>query len=418
MHAPTQPTRDFFGWRVVAAAFVLAIFGWGLGFYGPPIYLHTVHAQRGWSVELISAAVTTHYLSGAVLVANLPHLYRRLGLPVVTAAGVAALVLGLLGWASAVQPWQLFLATLLSGAGWAAMGGAAINAIVAPWFVRLRPRALSLAYNGSSLGGVVFSPLWVFLIGRFGFRDAVLLVGGVAVGCVWLLAGVVFRHSPQSTGQPADGIVTVARSEAGPDRPHLPGPALWRDGRFRTLAAGMALGLFAQIGLLAHLFSLVVPALGETGAGFTVGLATLAAILGRTAMGWFLPAGADRRVAAALSYGVQMLGGVVLILSGGHAAPLIVAGAVLFGAGIGNATSLPPLIAQVEFASADALRAVALIVAISQAGYAFAPAAFGLVRDLCHPAFTEMAAVAAVATGVQALAMGAFLLGGRAGGRG
>jgi len=29
----------FYGWRVVAAAFVLAIFGWGIGFYGPPVFL-------------------------------------------------------------------------------------------------------------------------------------------------------------------------------------------------------------------------------------------------------------------------------------------------------------------------------------------------------------------------------------------
>src|ERR1700730_13953735 len=29
----------FYGWRVVQAAFVLAIFGWGLGFYGPPVFL-------------------------------------------------------------------------------------------------------------------------------------------------------------------------------------------------------------------------------------------------------------------------------------------------------------------------------------------------------------------------------------------
>ena len=33
----------------------------------------------------------------------------------------------------------------------------------------------------------------------------------------------------------------------------LPGKLLWRDWRFLTLTAGMALGLFAQIGLLAHL---------------------------------------------------------------------------------------------------------------------------------------------------------------------
>jgi MFS family permease len=69
-----------------------------------------------------------------------------------------------LGWAIAKEPWQLFAAALLSGAGWAAMGAAAVNAIVTPWFVRTRPSALATAYNGASIGGVVFSPLWVTLI--------------------------------------------------------------------------------------------------------------------------------------------------------------------------------------------------------------------------------------------------------------
>jgi hypothetical protein len=35
-------TRQFFGWRVVGAVFILAMFGWGVGFYGPPINLHAV----------------------------------------------------------------------------------------------------------------------------------------------------------------------------------------------------------------------------------------------------------------------------------------------------------------------------------------------------------------------------------------
>ena len=37
----------FFGWRVVGAAFVLAVLGWGIGFYGPPIYLQAVQENRG-----------------------------------------------------------------------------------------------------------------------------------------------------------------------------------------------------------------------------------------------------------------------------------------------------------------------------------------------------------------------------------
>jgi len=33
-------TQSFFGWKVLAATFTLAIFGWGVGFYGPPVFLH------------------------------------------------------------------------------------------------------------------------------------------------------------------------------------------------------------------------------------------------------------------------------------------------------------------------------------------------------------------------------------------
>ncbi len=49
--------RGFFGWQVVAAAFVLAVFAWGVGFYGPGVYLHALHAREGWSLSLISAAM-------------------------------------------------------------------------------------------------------------------------------------------------------------------------------------------------------------------------------------------------------------------------------------------------------------------------------------------------------------------------
>ena len=52
----------FYGWRVVGAAFVLAFFGWGLGFYGPPVYLHAVREARGFSLSVVSAAVTVHFL--------------------------------------------------------------------------------------------------------------------------------------------------------------------------------------------------------------------------------------------------------------------------------------------------------------------------------------------------------------------
>jgi hypothetical protein len=63
-------------------------------------------------------------------------------------------------------------------------------------------------------------------------------------------------------------------------------------------------------------------------------------------------------------------------------------GVLLFGFGIGNATSLPPLIAQVEFVKEDVSRVVPLIVAISQGTYAFAPATFGVIRQFTAQAGT------------------------------
>jgi len=59
-------------------------------------------------VALISAAITTHYLSGAALVAFLAELHYRLGLSATTRLGAVALALGVIFWSLAVSPWQLF----------------------------------------------------------------------------------------------------------------------------------------------------------------------------------------------------------------------------------------------------------------------------------------------------------------------
>jgi len=411
-----QSTRPFFGWRVVWAAFVLATFGWGIGFYGPPIYLHAVVERTGWSVALVSAAVTAHFLVGVPVVANMPRLYRRFGISLVTSVGAVLLVVGVVGWAVAREPWQLFAAAALSGCGWVTMGAAAVNALVARWFVRARPAALATAYNGASIGGVVFSPLWVALIATLGFAGGATAVGLVTVVVVIALSLLVFARTPETMGQQTDGDAPghPAVSVTSPRAHSLPGRALWADGAFRTLAAGMALSLFAQIGLLAHLYSLLVPAIGKQSAGLAMGFATACAIAGRTVVGWTMPIGADRRRFAAMNLAVQIAGSLALLASGGTNVQLMLIGVALFGAGIGNVTSLPPLIAQVEFVKEDAARVVPLIVAIGQATYAFAPAGFGMLRSgEAVNAAPETGAVLFIAAATVQLTAAACFLAGR-----
>jgi cyanate permease len=101
--------------------------------------------------------------------------------------------------------------------------------------------------------------------------------------------------------------------------------------------------------------------------------------VGRSLLGWLLD-GHDRRLAAMANLLMQAAGS--LLLAFGEGMVPLATGCLLFGLGVGNLTSLPPVIAQREFRPADVGMVVALVTAINQAVFAFAPAIFGWLHDL------------------------------------
>lgn len=401
-----MPAR-FFGDKVVAATFVMAVFGWGIGFYGPPIFMYAVMQTTGWSQALCSAAVTLHFLAGTLVVVNLPRLYRHIGLPLTTVVGVITLSIGVFAWSAAAHPYQLFIAATLSGFGWVTLGAAAVNAVIAPWFVSKRPGALAKAYNGASIGGVIFSSAWVYLIGSVGFANAAIGVGIVSVAVVGLLCFTVFNVRPQQLGQYPDGAAGVPLdTEQTATAPAL---ALNSNRQFITLTAAMSLGLFAQIGLVSQLFLLLSRHVTDHTAGLALGAATASAIAGRSVATRLLARAINRRTVACLSYGCQVAGCVSLI--GLSASPVLLwLGVMLFGLGIGNATSLPPLIAQAEFPRQQVQRVVTLIVGIAQGCYAFAPVVFGGVGALMSEGSGEWTLLG-IAACIQLLAIVALQMG-------
>jgi len=395
----------FYGWRVVAAAFSVAVFAWGMGFYGPPVFLQALHVERGWSIAAISAAISAHFIVSAACVAWLSDAHRRFGIAAVTRAGVAALAGGVLAWALSREPWHLFAAAAISGAGWAATSGAAINAMVAPWFDRQRPAALAMAFNGASFGGILFVPLWVALMVKLGLVGAATVVGAAMVVVLWPVIGQFLSRTPESLGLAPDGYARAADATAR-ERPRvapISRATLLLDRRFVTMSVGFALALFAQIGLVAHLLAMLSPRLGDAGAAAAMSLSTVAAIAGRTLLGWLLGA-RDRRIAAAANFLVQACGVALIALpAGGPAVP--VAGCLLFGLGIGNLISLPPLIVQAEFARADVPRVVALSVAVGQSVFAFAPGVFGALHDAMGTYLAPLVLAVAVQVAAAALVL-------------
>jgi len=369
-------------WNVARVAFVVAMFGWGLGFYGVSMYIPALHQLRGWPIATVSFAVTAHYLVSALIIAQLPVLYRRFGVKRVTMVGVFLSAAGALAWSRADTLWQLAPAVLLSGAGWSAMGGAALNAIVAPWFDKDRPRAMGFAFNGASAGGLAFTPLWAFLIERFDLFVAATVLASAAVLIAFPLVARFLALAPKSA--------TAKSYVAQPTSSRL---MILRQPAFLTISVAFALGLFAQIGLVAHLIPRLGPVLGASTAALAISLITVCAIAGRVLLGRLLGQH-DRRTAAMMNLMVQACGTGLLIVSPHPVA--LWTGCVLFGLGFGNLTSLPPLLAQAEFPAGDVGTVVALVTAINQAVFAFAPGLFGLMRDVSGD-YTISFATAAIA---------------------
>jgi MFS family permease len=372
-------SETFYGWRVVGAAFLLAVFAWGFGFYGPSIYLHEIARKTGWSVGLISSAITAHFIVSAAIIAGLGELYSRFSISSITTVGLLASAVGVPTWALAHAPWHLFVAATLTGIGWSFTSGAAIAAIVSRWFDIDRVRALSHAYNGASAGGVIMAPLWMLSIQHVGFPTAAIVLAAASLVIMLPLTWHVIAATPATRGVSIDG------REFNENVDPLTVPTkmatrrtLMMSRTFASLSGAFALGIFAQMGLIAHLVTRLAPTLGDAAAAWTLSGATACAVIGRMGVGRLMGRH-NRRVFGAANFAMQACG--VMLLTVSKTPAVLVTGCVLFGLGIGNLLSLPPLILQSELQAGDVFPAIALSTAISQLVYAFGPATFGWIRD-------------------------------------
>ena len=203
----------FFGWKVTATAGVIAIFAFGFGYFGPAVFLNVLHTQHGWPVSFISAAITVHFLVSALLVPYLPDAHDRFGIAAVTRAGVAALLVGVLGWSLAVAPWQLFAVALPSGAGWAANQRARPSS---RWYRHGSTGAARWASAWPSTvpasAAIVFAPLWVLIISSIGFVKAVAILGIATLAILGPLIRRYLRPALAKLGLAPDGAAMPSGS--------------------------------------------------------------------------------------------------------------------------------------------------------------------------------------------------------------
>ncbi|MCK1545383.1 MFS transporter [Bradyrhizobium sp. 160] len=372
---PAAPINEsslrYEGWRIVAVCFLLATFGWGLGFYGQSVYVAELQRAHGWSASLISSGTTFFYLFGALLVVFVGEAIQKHGARLCLIAGTLAMAAAAVAIGAVREPWQLYLANAVLAFGWAGTSLAMITNTISLWFDHKRGMAISLALNGASFGGIVGVPLLVALIGHVGFASAMYAAAGamlvLLLPVILILVGRPPDHGWHATAKPKPQSSAQIRAQA------------LRDVGFLTVTIAFALVLFAQVGFIVHLISFLDPVIGRERAAVAVAVLTAMAVVGRVLFSLVIDR-LDQRLASALSFLSQAAALFVVINL--HNDYALIAACAVFGFSVGNLITLPSLIVQQEFESASFGVLISLNTAINQVTYAFGPGVVGFLRDL------------------------------------
>ncbi len=353
-------------WPAIVACFATAVLGWGFGFTGTSVYLAELHRLRQWPSATIASAITAYYLLGALCLPHVHDVMRRLGAARMLSTSAGLLTIGSTVFARSTHVWELYGAAVLMATGWAGCTSAAISSTLALYFHHQRGLAITLALNGASTAGFTIAPLLVELSQHVGVGNAVPLVGACMLAIVIPLN---MRGLPAPTGE------AVATASAPP----IAARGVLRTWRFWSVALPFALALAAQVGLIVHLVSFLLPHLGASNAAAGLALTSVAAVSGRLVLAGIIDR-LHQRHAAAASFASQAVG-VALMLALSHRPAALFAGCVLFGLSVGNVITFPALIIQREFSAAAFGAVIGLSSSVSQFTFALAPALLGLIRD-------------------------------------
>jgi MFS family permease len=178
-----ESERDYYGWRVVLAANLGVMAGFGSLFvYTFSVFLKPLEAQFGWSREAISSGFAFAALTVAVCSPTLGRWLdrtdpRRIILPFMAVFGCGIISLAFLG----PHLWAFYATCILLGLVGNATTQMGYSRVVSSWFSARRGTALSLVMAGSGLGSIVLPLMAESLIGGWGWRAGYLALGGVSL---------------------------------------------------------------------------------------------------------------------------------------------------------------------------------------------------------------------------------------------
>lgn len=196
----------FYGWVMVAVAFVTQFISSGVIFYTFGI------ALKQWTVEFDAGRFGVsgiHFVlpwAGAAIAPFVGRLASAGHLRLLIPAGAVAAGLGFCAISQATSLWQLYVIyPLLMAYAAGTLSGVGASTLVVNWFSRTRATALGISQIGASAGGMIMAPLTVSLFSAYGWRSVYLGFGLVILGIAPLLAWLIVGR-PADRGLFPDGV--------------------------------------------------------------------------------------------------------------------------------------------------------------------------------------------------------------------
>lgn len=395
-----RPSTIFYGWLVVAAAFVITFVGFGSA-YTFSSFLDSLQQEFAASRGSVSAVFSlAGFLYFALGIVSAP-LADRLGVKALSAIGMTLVGLGLILAGQAQTILQVYAAYSIGiGVG---VGCAYVPTLgaVQRWFVERRGLASGLAVSGIGVGTLVMPPFAIWLIADIGWRNAYTTLGVLAI-VVGLAAAFVMEDEPGRHGLQPDGIartIVVGSLQAGNDTPV--GQAI-RTRRFAGLylaAFLSALGVFVPfVHLAPYAVDHGVPAsaavwlLGAIGIGSTIGRFFLGGIADRMGRESFL-----------IAMYIGMAASLPTWILGGSLGQLILF-ALIFGLFYGGWVAILPAVVADLFGARHAGRIIGVLYSSVALGTLVGPGAAGFIYDRSH-SYVIPIAVSAVANAGAAAVM-------------
>ena len=379
--------RLHYAWVVAGVAF-LALVGAAAFRAAPGPLMVPLHADLGWSMVTMSAAVSVNLVLYGLTAPFAAALMQRFGLRRVTAVALVLVAAGA-GLSVFVRAaWQLtFTWGVLVGLGTGSMALVFAATVANAWFVRRRGLVLGILTAGGAAGQLVFLPVVAYLAGATSWKVASLVVAGAALAVLPLVV-LLLRDRPSDLGLPPYGGDAVVPRDPAPTR----NAAVIALGALRVAARTRAFwalaGAFAICGATTNgLIGIhFIPSAHDHGMATTTaaGLLTVVGlfdIVGTIASGWFTDR-VDPRLLLVLYYVFRGVGLLLLPwLLSASVRPSMVLFIVVYG--LDWVATVPPTVTLCRRIFGDRGTIVfGWVFAAHQLGAAAAALGAGVVRDV------------------------------------